>query len=272
MTQSTSSGPNASPAAPPVPRLKGLSLAVAAARSAATYLLVGLYILLVGPPALLVGFLFKWPAPLFVLSHGGIRLGFAIAGIRHRAYGLERIPRGRPVVFCANHVSNVDAPLLFALLHPRLLFLMKAEFNKVPILGRGARMAGFIPVERQNSAQAQEAVDQGAQALGRGATFLVFPEGTRSRTGDLLPFKKGGFIMAIKAQVPIVPVAVEGGRAAMAKGSAVIRPVLVTVRIGQPIETTGLTLDDRDELVARARAQIEDMLRAPGRVAPILQR
>ena len=101
---------------------------------------------------------------------------------------------------------------------------------------------------------------QGREALRAGHSFLIFPEGTRSRTGQLLPFKKGGFIMAIQAQAPIVPVAIQGGRAAMKRGSAFVRPVRVSVRIGTPIPTTGLTLDDRDDLIARVRTEIERLL------------
>ena len=104
-------------------------------------------------------------------------------------------------------------------------------------------------------------MDQAARSVAAGNSFMVFPEGTRSRTGELLPFKKGGFIMAIKAQAPLVPVAIAGGRAAMTKGSRLIRPVTVRVTIGEPIDTTGMTLDDRDRLIAMARGQIETMLR-----------
>jgi 1-acyl-sn-glycerol-3-phosphate acyltransferase len=104
------------------------------------------------------------------------------------------------------------------------------------------------------------AISRGAASLKSGNSFLIFPEGTRSRTGALLPFKKGGFIMAIEAQVPIVPVAVRGGRDAMRKGSAFVRPVNVSVRVGPPIPTEGLTLADRDELIARVRTEIERML------------
>jgi 1-acyl-sn-glycerol-3-phosphate acyltransferase len=240
--------------------LTGLALAVAALRTLATYLIVGSYVLLLGAPGVLVASLFDWPDLLFVLARGGVRLGFRLAGIRCRVTGREHLPPHRTVVFCANHVSNVDPPMLFLVLHRRLHLLYKAEFGKVPILGRAVRGGGFIPVDRGNSEQGQWAVEQAVAALQRGDTFLVFPEGTRSRTGDLLPFKKGGFVMAIKAQVPIVPVAIAGGRAAMAKGSMIIRPVTIDIRVGTPIETAGTTIDDRDRLASEAREQIRAML------------
>jgi 1-acyl-sn-glycerol-3-phosphate acyltransferase len=100
--------------------------------------------------------------------------------------------------------------------------------------------------------------------LRAGTSFLFFPEGTRSRPGALLPFKKGGFIMAIKAHAPIVPVALHGSYEAMTRGSALIHPVTISVRIGEPIETAGLTLDDRDALIERVRGRMQELLaRAP---------
>jgi len=245
-----------------VPPLRGAALAVAACRSLATYLALSVYVLLVGPPGILAAWLFRWPAILYVLSHVGVRLSLATSGITFDVNGREHLPRDRTAVFCANHTSNIDAPLLFHVLHPRLHMLYKAEFGKMPILGLGAPLAGFVAVERHNPEQSQHAVDQAALAVAAGHSFLVFPEGTRSRTGELLPFKKGGFIMAIKAQAPVVPVAISGGRAAMVKGSRLIRPVFVRVSIGEPIDTTGMTLEDRDRLIAMARAQIEAMLTA----------
>jgi 1-acyl-sn-glycerol-3-phosphate acyltransferase len=250
----------ARPAPRPMPRLTGVAWLVAVLRSCATYLAVSAYVALVGPPGLLIARLFDRPGLLYVLSHGGIGLGLVLSGISYRLTGADRIPRDRTAVYCANHTSNIDAPLLFHLLHPRLHLLYKVEFGRMPILGRAAPLAGFIPVERANPEQSQHAVDAAVASVARGHSFLVFPEGTRSRTGDLLPFKKGGFIMAIKAQVPLVPVAILGGTAAMNKGSRLIRPVHVDVRVGVPIDTTGMRLDDRDRLIAMAREQIEDMI------------
>jgi 1-acyl-sn-glycerol-3-phosphate acyltransferase len=121
-------------------------------------------------------------------------------------------------------------------------------------------IGGFVAVERADRDKALSAIANGAASLKRGNSFLIFPEGTRSRTGELLPFKKGGFIMAIEAQAPIVPVAVHGGRNAMRKGSAFVRPVTVSVRVGPPISTTGLTMADRDELISRVRTEIQALL------------
>jgi 1-acyl-sn-glycerol-3-phosphate acyltransferase len=147
-------------------------------------------------------------------------------------------------------------------LQPRLRTIYKAELRKLPLLVWVFDAAGFVPIERANRAQSLPAVDRAAKALREGNSFFVFPEGTRSRTGELLPFKKGGFLMAIAAEVPVVPVVVAGGRQAMRKGSPLIWPTEVRIDFGTPIPTTGMTADDRDALVARVHEAMADRLRA----------
>jgi 1-acyl-sn-glycerol-3-phosphate acyltransferase len=237
--------------------------AIAATRSLLTYVTVALYVLVVGPVVLLIALAAGSPRILYSAGIGGVRLGLFLCGIKTQAEGMEHLQRHRAAVYAVNHTSNVEPPLLFNLLHelfPRLRILYKAELRKLPILVRAFDLAGFVPLERGNRDQSLPAIERAADALRAGNSFLIFPEGTRSRTGALLPFKKGGFIMALKGQAPIVPVAILGARAAMRKGSPIIYPVTVRIRLGQPIETTGLTLDDRDRLMTNVRDAVAGLL------------
>ena len=229
-------------------------------RTFITVVLTALYILVFAPPALLWTAIFGGQRLLYLAGGGGVRLALALAGIRVRLRGAEHLQRGRAAVYAANHISNVDPPVMFralAPLYPRVRTLYKAELRNLPLLVWVFDAAGFVPIERSRREQSLLAVDAATHALAAGNSFFVFPEGTRSRTGELLPFKKGAFVMAIAAQAPVVPVVLSGGRDAMRKGSWIVRPVTVTVELRPPIETTGLTRDDRDALIARVREAME---------------
>lgn len=234
---------------------------IAAVRSVLTYIVVSLYLLIAGPIGLGIAVPLKLQGMLYWLGHMGVGLALGLAGIRYRVTGANKVPAGRAVVFCSNHESNVDPPVLFRALHPRLHILFKVELTKLPILGKVMLAGGFVAVERERREASMASIDRAADSIRDGNSFLIFPEGTRSRTSELLPFKKGGFIMAIKAQAPIVPVAISGGRDAMRKGSWFVRPVLCRIRIGEPIETAGMLVDDRDELIDVVRTRIENLLK-----------
>jgi 1-acyl-sn-glycerol-3-phosphate acyltransferase len=213
------------------------------------------YILVVGTPFLIHAVLSKNTEWLYRVGVLGAKLALRLAGVSLVVRGLEKIPAGRAVVFMPNHQSNCEPPAIFSILPP-VLVLAKQEFFRVPILGRSMVLRGFIPVDRQNRQRAIEAVEKATESLKAGKSFLVFPEGTRSPDGRLQPFKKGVFVMAIKAATPIIPISVSGGSEIMRKGEFVVHPGELYITIHDPIPTERCTLEDRDEIMERVRQSI----------------
>jgi 1-acyl-sn-glycerol-3-phosphate acyltransferase len=213
------------------------------------------YLLILGPPLLIYGAISGNTDPLYKAGISGARAALWLASVRLEVHGLERIPYRQPVVFMANHQSNCDPPALLVVLPP-VLVMVKKEFFRVPIMGRAMVARGFIRVDRRNREQALQAVEKGVLALKAGKSFLVYPEGTRSPDGRLQTFKKGVFVMAIKAGVPILPISVSGSNKIMPKGKFVMRPGRVRITIHEAVPTEGRMPEELETVIGRVRQAI----------------
>jgi len=177
--------------------------------------------------------------------------------VRLRAEGAERVPRGEPVVFMANHESWLDIPALLAVVPVQVRFLAKKNLFAIPFFGWAISAMGFIPVDRKNRRNAVKSFEEAAERIRRGRSVLIFPEETRSRDGNLLPFQRGGFLIALKAGIPIVPVGLEGPRRCLPKFSYLLRPGPIVVRFGAPIPTAGRSVTNKGELIDAVRTEVE---------------
>jgi 1-acyl-sn-glycerol-3-phosphate acyltransferase len=194
-----------------------------------------------------IGLLYRWS--MWIL-HTGVRL----ARIRVQATGRENIP-GRPCIFMANHVSNLDPPILFPLLPFRTAFFLKRSLMKIPILGLGMRLADFIPVDRDGRLEsARQSVQVATRVLASGVNVSTFPEGTRSRSGRLLPFKKGPFFLAMESGAPVIPISIWGSEHMMTKGSLRIKPGTAHLTFHPPVYPEQFST--REELTFAVRAAI----------------
>ncbi len=183
-----------------------------------------------------------------------------VSGVDISVKGLDGIPQG-PVVFMGNHQSYFDIFVLYAVLKKRSFsWLAKKELFDIPILGWGMRRAGYIPIDRGNLRKAALSIKAAAEAVKRGRSVIVFPEGTRGDGKKLLPFKPGGFDLAIKAGVPLVPFVIKGTSRVMSKGSYRVFPGPVEVVFLEPISTEGLKTRDREALMAKVREVMENEL------------
>jgi 1-acyl-sn-glycerol-3-phosphate acyltransferase len=177
----------------------------------------------------------------------GLRIGLRVAGIHVHVEGAQNIPQD-VCIFASNHASNLDPIALTPNIPRRVALLAKKEVFKIPVLSKAIRLAKLVPVDRSDSEAAAESVELAIKYLKEGLSFCVYPEGTRSRDGRLLPFKRGTFVMAIRAGVPVVPVSLAGTQNLMRKGDWRIYPGEVTVRFGPAVTTTGQGIEQREEL------------------------
>lgn len=190
------------------------------------------------------------------------RVGLLLAGVRLKVSGQEHLRAGQPVIYMSNHASNFDILALFAGLPGQFRWLAKEELFRIPLFGLAMRRAGYIPLDRSDRRKALHSMTEAAKRIRAGASVVIFPEGTRSADGILQPFKKGGFLIALKAGVPVQPVAISGSFAIMPKSSRQIHGGLIEVQILPAIATAELTSADTEKLLATVQERIGTALEA----------
>ncbi len=227
-------------------------------------LLRTLLVLLVLPPYVVLGSIVGYPlarlagspALLYLLGRIACRIGLFLAGTRVVVEGQEKLADPRNVVVMPNHSSHLDAPILLGLIDAPLKAVVKTELYRFPFVHYCFRFAGFIEVDRSDPEASRRAIRQAVESLRSSNCFLIFPEGRRTQTGELGEFKKGGFVVAMEAGSRIVPVALSGVRELMPRGSFLIRPGTVRVRVLDPIEAGSYSYEQRDALIAEVRGRI----------------
>jgi 1-acyl-sn-glycerol-3-phosphate acyltransferase len=183
------------------------------------------------------------------------------AGIRIVVHGLEHVPRDRPVVYSCNHTSMFDIWAVAATLPGTVRYVAKIEIRSWPIIGRAMAAAGHIFIDRGNRPEAIRGLEEAGRVIREGLSAIIFPEGTRTRTGEIQPFKKGAFVLAIAAQVPVLPMYVHNAFEIMPKGRFVVRPRPIHLSFGEPIPTAGMTYEDRGRLMDLTRNAMLELRR-----------
>ena len=218
-------------------------------RSALLFL-VFLILTVLAIPVLLMCTLFGLRDAFLVYGRWMMRVGRGILGIDVVVTGLDRLDRGTPYVFMSNHLSFLDGPLLMTVLDRPARVIVKRFVFRIPVLGLGMRFSGYVPLDREGAGAGRRSIARAAQLVKeKGYSFLIYPEGTRSFDGKLLPFRRGGFFLALESGAPIVPVSVKGTYELMPRGKWRVRKGPVKITLHEPIAVTGYTQDTMAELM-----------------------
>ncbi len=224
-----------------------------------TAFLVLVYVLLVLLliPFLLLCMLVGTRAPLVAVGKWAMRLSRRILGIRLDVRGLENVDRGRPFIFMANHLSFLDGPLLFILIPHSVRVIIKKGVGRIPVVGLGMRFVGFLTVDRKGARKGKARIELAARMMReRSYSFLIFPEGTRSRDGRLGAFRRGGFFLALESGAPIVPVAIRGTYEMMPRGRWYVGKGRVRVDFLAPVSSEGTSVETMPDLMEKVRSAI----------------
>lgn len=185
---------------------------------------------------------------------------FLAAGVKVTIEGLDRLDRNASYIFMSNHLSHLDTPAFMKKLPFKIRFFVKKELLNIPIFGQAIYMGKHIIIDRKNTESAKRSINDAKKRIKKmGLSILVFPEGTRSKTGKLGEFKKGGFVLAIETGIPIVPIAIEGSFALLPTHTLLIKSGSINIKVGSPIPVDGYTLEQKQELMDRVRSAIEGL-------------
>lgn len=180
-----------------------------------------------------------------------------VLGIRLDVCGRDTVDRGTPSVFMANHLSFLDGPLLFYLIPQVVRVILKKEIFRIPIIGWSMGFVGFVPVDRKGLKSGRRSIERATQLIKtKGYSYLIFPEGTRSRDGKMQSFRRGAFFLAINSEAPIVPITIEGTYDLMPKGSPLTKKGTIRVIFHQAASVDGLNEEDMPALMEYVRARI----------------
>jgi len=222
----------------------------------------GVLLFVVALPALLFLWLINRRHWFYPLALWGAETWLSACGATVRVRGSENLDPNRSYVFAANHRSYLDTATLFRYAGPRMGIVAKKELVKVPVFGQGMGFANVIAIDRSNPERAIRSMEKARKVMEDGYSFGVFVEGTRGMPGQLLPFKKGAFHLALQTDSPIVPVAIKNTDCLMGKKTGVAYAGILEMILLPPIETKGLTADDVTDLLAKTRLAIASELSA----------
>ncbi len=230
-----------------------------ALRSTAVWIGIVLATVLFGLPAIVAAFIPPRGEWFLRFARGWARAILIFSGVRVRVLHRERLKEGRAFVVAANHQSYSDILVLLASLPLSVRFLAKRSIFRVPVLGWSIRAAGFVPVDRGNRARGISTVEAALKLLKAGRSVVIFPEETRTRTGELLPFKSGAALLALRSGFPLLAVGIAGTRRVLPRGTLQMSPGRVSLCVGPPIEVAGRSARERNDVTRELRQSIAEL-------------
>lgn len=225
-----------------------------------TFIAIIVYTLIAGPLVILTG-LFDFAGDIYdLISKVWASLIFFTAGIKVNVIGLEHLDKNTSYMFMSNHLSHLDTAAFMAKLPFKIRFFAKKELLRVPIFGQALYMSRHIIIDRNNIEKAKQSINEAKKRIKKyGFSVLVFPEGTRSKTGKMGEFKKGGFVLAIQMGIPIVPIVVIGSYNLLPAHSLLVKSGRIEVRVGYPIPVSDYTIETKQQLMDKVRTEIEKL-------------